>query len=198
MNLFVSEIITPPEHLPVTVDADQEALARAVVDELEHLVLWRAIVSQTRRIRIDGPLPALLELEPIESIVSLTRWTPDNDAVVIDAAGYTFVKGDPSGTLISPLPWYDWPAPERPIGSFALTYRAGWTVTDTENKVPGSVLLMISKAIDFRAGSGLADIAIGSIKLGVADSYSTDQLPREIASIGRAYAYKPGLFSAVP
>ena len=206
MTLFVNEIVTPPALLPVTVDAAQDTLARAVVDELERMVLWRAIVSQERRIRIDGPLPSVIEIEPVSSIVSLTKWTPENDAAVIDAADYGFVKGDPTGTLISPLPWYDWPAPERPIGSFSLTYRAGWTVTpesspgagDGVNKVPASVRLMVERAVAFRAGAGLGNIGIGSLKLDVAPSYSTDRLPAAIASIGRAYQYRPGLFAASP
>ena len=86
----------------------------------------------------------------------------------------------------------------RPIGSFALTYSCGWEVTDTENKVPPSVLLMIEKALEFREGSGHGDISIGSIKIEVAESYSTDALPREIASIGRAYQYRPGLIAGRP
>ena len=57
---------------------------------------------------------------------------------------------------------------------------------------------MISRAVAFRAGSGLGDISIGSLKLSVLDSYASDQLPKEISSIGRAYAYRPGLFSARP
>ena len=45
MSLFVSEIVTPAAHLPITVaDADQ-ALAAAVVEEIERTILWRAIVS---------------------------------------------------------------------------------------------------------------------------------------------------------
>ena len=41
MSLFVSAIITPPAHLPVTVDDGQAALAAAVVDEIERAYLWR-------------------------------------------------------------------------------------------------------------------------------------------------------------
>ena len=63
MTLFVNEIVTPPALLPVTVDAAQDTLARAVVDELERMVLWRAIVSQERRIRID-PCRRSLRLSP--------------------------------------------------------------------------------------------------------------------------------------
>ena len=55
MNLFVSEIVTPPAHLPIT--ETDAALAAAVVEEIERAYLWRAIVSQERRILIDGPLP---------------------------------------------------------------------------------------------------------------------------------------------
>ena len=99
-----------------------------MVEEIERVVLWRAIVSQERRIVIDGPLPQLLELEPVSGAVSLTRWTPDDDAaVVIDAASYDVVTRDPAGSIIAPAPGYDWPAPERSIGSRSrLTYECGW------------------------------------------------------------------------
>ena len=206
MNLFVSEIVTPPSHLPVTVDSAQDALARAVVEEIERGVLWRAIVRQERRIVIDGVLPPRLELEPVTSIVGITRWTPTDSAAVIDAATYYSATRDPGGTILVPVPGKNWPAPMRPIGSFALTYMAGWTVTpesalgagDAVNEVPASVQHMIERAIEFRSGSGLAGFTIGSLKVDVADSYATDKLPREIASIGRAYAYRPGLFAGRP
>ena len=202
MNLFMTEVVTPPEHLPIT--ATDTDLAAAVVEEVERGVLWRACVRQTRRILIDGPLPQILELEPVSAIVGLTMWTPTDDAAVIDAGSYSVVTRDPAGTIIAPVPWENWPAPERSIGSFTLTYTAGWVVTpesapgvgDGVNRVPASVRLMVEKAVAFRAGSGLGDIAVGSLKLSVLDSYATDQLPREIASIGRAYAYRPGIFAA--
>ena len=54
---------------------------------------------------------------------------------------------------------------------------------------------MIERAIAFRAGSGLGDITIGSLKIAVAPSYRTDRIPPEIANIGRAYAYRPGIFA---
>ena len=43
------------------------------------------------RILIDGALPSRLEIEPVVSIVSITRWTPTDPAEVIDAASYTLV-----------------------------------------------------------------------------------------------------------
>ena len=204
MNLFMTEIVTPPEHLPIT--ASDTDLAAAVTEEIERTVLWRSVVLQERRILIDGDLPEILVMEPIVSITSLTMWTPTDDAAVINSSNYHYVTRDPAGTIIAPVPWENWPAPERSIGSFTLTYTAGWVVTpesapgvgDGVNRVPASVRLMISRAVDFRAGSGLGDISIGSLKLSVADSYATDQLPREIASIGRAYAYRPGIFAARP
>ena len=61
MTYLNSEIVTPAAHLPVTVS--DAALAAAVVEEIELMILWRAVVAQTRRIVIDGPLP-ILELEP--------------------------------------------------------------------------------------------------------------------------------------
>ena len=77
VTLFVSEIVTPPAHLPITAaDAD---LAAGVVEEIERAVLWRAIVAQERRIIINGPLAPRIELEPVSAVVSLTRWTPADD-----------------------------------------------------------------------------------------------------------------------
>ena len=203
MNLFASEVITRAAHLPVTVAAADQSLAAAVTEEVERTILWRAIVRQERRILIDGPLP-IMELEPVASVVSITRWTSADPAEVIDPASYNLVSRDPAGALIAPAPGYTWPAPRSPFGSFTLTYLAGWVVTpesapganDAVNMVPASVRLMLNRAISFRAGAGLGDIGIGSLKLSVADSYSTDQLPREIASIGRAFQYRPGIFAA--
>ena len=120
MSLFVSEIVTPPAALPIT--ATDEALAAAVVEEIERVILWRAIVSMERRVLIDGPLPPLLELEPVSAIVGLTMWTLMDADKEIDATSYFFVSRDPSGTIIAPAPGTNWPAPERSIGSFALTY----------------------------------------------------------------------------
>ena len=80
MNLFVNEIVTPPALLPITVAAADQALAAAVVEEIERGVLWRAIVRQERRIVIDGSLPPRIDLEPVRAIVSLTRWTPGDAA----------------------------------------------------------------------------------------------------------------------
>ena len=186
MNVFVNEIVTPAAHLPITTsDPD---LAAAVVEEIERTILWRAIVRQERRILIDGPLK-ILELEPVTSIVSLTRWTPADPAEVINPTSYSLVSRDPSGALIAPAPGHAFPAPLRPFGSFTLTYVAGWTVTaesspgagDAINLVPASIRHMVSRAIAFRGGSGLGDITIGSLKLSVADSYS-----------------RPGLFAGKP
>ena len=194
MNLFFSEIVTPPARLPLP--ATDEALAAAVVEECERTILYRAIVAQERRILIDGPLPPRIEIEPA-TVTSLTMWTPGNAAAVIDAASYYSVTRDPSGTIIAPSRGA-WPEPERKLGSFALTYMAGWEVTDTENHVPPTVKLLIEKAVAFRAGSGLGDIQIGSLDLSVADSYKTDRLPAAIASIGAAFAYRPGIFVGRP
>ena len=58
--------------------------------------------------------------------------------------------------------------------------------------------LMVTRAVDFRAGSGLGDIAIGSIRMETDPSYKTDRLPRAIASIASAYQYRPGIFAARP
>ena len=192
-HLFVSEVTVPPSALPVTVTADQVALAAAVVDEVERTVLWRAVVEQTRKILVDGFLPQHIELEPVSSI-SITRWTPADAAVVVDSASYEVVTRDPAGTIVEAAPGTPWPEPERPLGSFSISYVAGWPLAS----VPASVVLMIERAIEFRAGSGSGDLSIGSLKIDVAPSYETDRLPAAIASIGRAWAYRPGLFAARP
>ena len=194
MNLFVTEVVTPPVLLPITIK--EVELGGAVVEEIERTILWRAIVAQERRIVISGPLPSRIEIEPVTSIVSLTRWTPTDDEDVVDVDSYDFVSRDPAGTTIFAAPGKNWPAPERAIGSFALTYWSGWEVTGSTNSVPLLIQLMVSRAVEFRAGAGLGDIGIGALKLDVAPSYSTDQLPREIASLGRAWAYRPGIFSS--
>lgn len=206
MNFFVSAIVTPPEHLPVTVTAAQTDLARAVTEELERLVLWRAVVHQTRRIWIDGPLPERLEIEPASDVVSIARWTSADAAVVVPATTYSVVTRDPAGTIIAPSPGSAWPSPARTIGSFTITYEAGWLVTpesspgagDAANLVPPSVQLMISKAIDFRAGSGLGNLTIGSLTMESDPTYKTDRLPPAILSIGRSWAYRPSIFASRP
>ena len=113
------------------------------------------------------------------AIVGLTRWTPTDDAAVIAATDYISVTRDPSGTIIIPAAGKHWPEPQRAIGSFTLTYECGWEVTASENAVPLSIQLMVSRAVEFRHGAGLGDISIGSLKLSVADSYSTDKLPKK-------------------
>ena len=199
MNYFFDELVTKPERLPVTVTAAQEALAGAVVEELERSVMWRAIVSQTRSITVDGPLPQLIEIEPTTSIISLTRWAPDGAGVVVDVADYVSVSRDPKGTLICAAPGKNWPAPLRPIGSFSLVYAAGWTVSSNENLVPPSVLLLVELAFQFRAGgSGLGDITISGLEMKKPDSYATDRLPPEITSIAHAHQFRPGLFIGQP
>ena len=198
MNLFSFEVITPPSHLPITVSAAQKPLALAVIDECERAFLWRAIVRQERRVIVDGPLPACIEIEPVSTIVSLTQWTPTDAAAVVDTTTYSVVTRDPTGTVIAPAPGYAWPEPARDIGSFALTYLAGFEVTDSSNSVPASIIYMLTRAVEFRAGSGLGDIKIGSLEMDVADSYKTDALPREITNIARAFFYRPGIFAARP
>ena len=199
MNLF-GETISPPAHLPIT--ATDEALGAAVVSEIERTILWRAIVRQERRVVIDGSLASRLELEPVASIVGLTMWTPNDAAAVVEADSYHVVTRDPAGTIITPAPGANWPAPARAVGSFTLNYFCGWVVTpetslnagDAVNEVPASVRLLVERAVAFRAGSGLGVLKIGSLSTTVAKSYETDRLPLELVSIGRHYAYRPGLF----
>ena len=198
MNLFFSEVITPPTHLPVTVDSAQNDLARAIVEEVERLVLHRAIAHQTRKITIDGPLDFILELEPTTVITSLTRWTSADPAEVIDEVAYDVVSRDPFGTVIAPANGFAWPEPERNLASFALLYECGWEVTDSSNLVPASIQHMLTRAVEHRAGAGLGNIQLGSLQWDVAASYKTDAIPREITNIARAFVYRPGLFIGRP
>ena len=95
------------------------------------------------------------------------------------------------------------------VGSFSSNYVYSGVDVVTPESAPGAgdgvnrgalqrFGSSMLRAIAFRAGAGLGDISIGSLKLSVLDSYSSDQLPREIASIGRAYQYRPGIFAARP
>ena len=205
MSLF-GEVVTPPAHLPVTVAAADMALGYAVVEELEKVHLWRAIVAQERRIRVNGPLPPYFEIEPLNGLTSITRWTEADAAEVIPAATYSHISSDPLGTTIFANPGKNWPAPLRPFGSFSINYECGFTVTpesspgagDAVNEVPASIQLLVNRAISFRAGSGLGDITIGSLKINVAKSYRTDRIPPEILSLGRSFEYRPGIISARP
>ena len=205
MNLFMDEIVAAPEHLPISVTDAQKALARAVVEEVERCILWRAVVVQQRKIIVDGPLPPRIEIEPVSGIV-ITQWTHSDAAAVIPASTYNVVTREPAGTIIIPAEGQNWPAPERSIGSFALVYMAGWEVApesapgagDGVNNVPASLQLLIQRAIAFREGSGLGDLTIGSLTIGLADSYKTDRIPPEIAGIGKSFAYRPGLFVGRP
>ena len=201
MSFYAYEIVTPPAHLPVTVAASQTDLAAAVVSEIERSVLWRGIVEQRRRILIDGELPQRLLIEP-STILTITRWVAGDDYVVIPEASYYSVTRDPHGTIIAPNG--SWPSPQRSIGSFAITYDCGFEVTpesspgaaDAINAVPAAVRFMIERALVFRAVSGgVGDIKIGSLDLSVPDTYSTDQLPREITNLGRAWMWRPGIFT---
>ena len=196
MTLFFSEVVTAPDRLPIT--ATDDALARAVVDEIERTILWRAVVSQTRRIVIDGALPTRIEIEPTTAITSLTRWTSADPAEVLAADTYDVVTRDPAGTIIAPSSGYAWPEPERDIGSFEITFESGWAVTDSSNMVPASIQHMLTRAVEHRAGAGLGDVTIGSLQMDVAPSYATDQLPREITNIARAFFYRPGIFAGRP
>ena len=205
MNLFVSEIITAPAHLPIIVSDAQKALTRAVVEEVERCILWRAVVVQQRKIIVDGPLPTRIEIEPVSGSVSITRWTPTDDAEVIPALNYSFVTRDPAGCIIQPNS--SWPQPQRSLSSFAITYECGWEVApesapgagDGVNNVPASLQLLVQRALAFRAAPhGLGDLKIGSIDISVPKSYSTDKLPSSITSLGRFYQYRSGVFAARP
>ena len=195
MNYF-GETTVAATHLPIT--ATDEALAKAVVEEIERTILQRAIVRQTRRVVIDGPLSSL-ELEPVADVLSITRWTPTDAAEVIPASSYYFSTRDPAGTTIATSPGSAWPEPQRDFGSFALNYSCGWIVSANENNVPPSVQLMIERAIEYRAGgSGFEAIRIGGMEMDQSDSYRTDRLPRELTDIARAYQFRPGLFTGRP
>ena len=155
MNFWNVEVVTPPTHLPVSVNVEQEDLARAVIDELERAVLWRAIVSQERKIEIDGPLPSRLELEPVSSIVSLTRWTPTDDAVVVDSASYHVVTRDPAGHRSSKLLRERRPGPNQSEISEASrsSTECGWEVSDVVNRRTAFRFdTWSSGAVSFRAG----------------------------------------------
>ena len=186
--VFVSEIVTPPAHLPVTVAAADQALAAAVVEEIERVHLWRAIVAQTRRILIDGPLPARIELEPTTAIVSLTRWTPRRRRQR-DRRGQlqSYVTSRETGrdhhcsrsgvmararTSVRELRAYL----HGGLGRSRLKPRSMLVTRLT--KSPPAIQLMI-EARNQRLGPEVdwATLTIGSLTIGLADSYKTDRTP---------------------
>ena len=203
---FVSEVVTPPSDLPVTVTEAQEyartesdsaiftRLIPAVTLETERSVLWRAIVSQRRRILLPAPLAPQINLEPISSLVSLTRWTDSDPVAVVSEDVYHVATSDPGGTVVSLRRGGFWPDAERQEAAYALTYDCGWSVErevdPVENEVPDAIQHMILMAvaaqyqnIDPFAAAGVRDLKVGSVELKAA-------IPPKVAALGRAYAYR--------
>ena len=203
---FVSEIVTPPTALPVTVDEAQEyaradsddaifeRLIAAVTLETERSVLWRGIIEQRRRLVVDAPLAPRLTLEPTTAIVSLTRWTDADAAETVSADVYHVQSSDPGGTVVSLRRGKYWPEAVRETAAYALTYDCGWPVDrDADpvvNDVPAAIQHMILTAvaaqyqnIDPFAAAGVRDLKVGSVELKAA-------MPPAVAALGRAYAYR--------
>ena len=80
--------------------------------------------------------PPRFELEPVASLTGLTMWTPTDDAAVIDAASYYSVTRDPGGTILEPVPWENWPSPERSIGSVLIRSPTNADGTVTPESAP--------------------------------------------------------------
>ena len=195
---FVSEIVTPPSALPVTV-ADAQAYARADSDETiferlitavtletERSVLWRGIVRQRRRLVVDAPLARELTLEPIIDVVSLTRWTDADAAEVVPAEVYHVASSDPGGAGISLRRGQSWPSPQREMAAYALTYDCGWLANDVPAAIQHMILSAVANQyqnIDPFAAAGVRDLKVGSVEL-------TAAIPPAVAALGSAYAYR--------
>ena len=195
---FASEIVTPPTSLPVTVseaqgyaraDSDDtifERLIAAVTLETERSVLWRAIVSQRRRLVVDAPLARELTLEPTTDIVSLTRWTDADEAAVVSEDVYHAQSSDPAGTVVSLRRGQFWPDAERETAAYALTYDCGWPVDSVPTAIQHMILTAVAaqyQNIDPFAAAGVRDLKVGSVELKAA-------MPPAVAALGRAYAYR--------
>ena len=195
---FASEIVTPPTALPVTVaeaqeyaraDSDAsifERLIAAVTLETERSVLWRAIVSQRRRLVVDALLAPRLTLEPTTTIVSLTRWTEADAAMVVSADSYHVSSSDPGGTVVSLRRGATWPGSERETAAYALTYDCGWPVADVPAAIQHMILTAVAaqyQNIDPFSAAGVRDLKVGSVVLKAA-------IPPDVAALGSAYAYR--------
>ena len=195
---FVSEIVNPPAALPVTVaeaqeyaraDSDDTIFSRliaAVTLETERSILWRAIVTQRRRLVVDSPLAPKLELEPSTSIVSLTRWTDSDAAEVVPAEVYHVESSDPAGTVVSLRRGSRWPGAQRENAAYALTYDCGWPVNDVPEAIQHMILTAVAaqyQNIDPFAAAGVRDLKVGSVALKAA-------IPPAVAALGRAYSYR--------
>ena len=179
---FASEIVTPPSALPVTVaeaqayaqaDSDDEIFARlieAVTLETERSVLWRAIVRQRRRLVVDAPLARELTLEPVTTVVSLTRWTDANAAEVVPAEVYHVASSDPGGAGVSLRRGQVWPDAERESAAYALTYDCGWLANDVPAAIQHMILTAVAaqyQNIDPFAAAGVRDLKVppdGSVR----------------------------------
>ena len=104
MTLFVSEIVTPPEHSTRHGCGRTDGLWRAPwSDEMRAsrpVACHRA--PRSRRIRDRwGASPSNRARASERRITSLTRWTPTDAAVVVDAA--TYERRDPRPVRDDPL-----------------------------------------------------------------------------------------------
>ena len=195
---FVSQIVTPPSALPVTVaeaqeyaraDSDDAIFSRliaAVTLETERSILWRGIVAQRRRLLVDVPLNPRLTFEPSTSIVSLTRWTEADAVEVVPTSVYHVESSDPAGTIVSLRSGSRWPGAQREMAAYALTYDCGWPVADVPEAIQHMILIAVAaqyQNIDPFAAAGVRDLKVGSVELKAA-------IPPAVASLGRAYAYR--------
>ena len=195
---FVSDIVTPPEALPVTVadaqayaktssdDAIFERLIAAVTLETERSVLWRGIVAQRRRLVAPAPLARFLTLEPTNSIVSFTRWTEDDPAVVIPSSDYHVQSSDPAGTVVSLRRDSSWPGAERQEAAYALTYDCGWAAADVPQAIQHMILVAVKA--QYQTLNPLSKAGLRSVKIGNIDLKA--DIPPKVANLGMAYAYR--------
>ena len=162
--LSAPEIVTAPTATPVSVadvksyipvtlpgeDAELADLIEGVTLDAEQRILWRAIVTQQRRVQILSQCPPrAMQVEPFrtdrrgrgrrrtsDAAPRERRW---HDRGCVDADLYYTV---PSEGIVALKKGERWPIAERDIAPYDLTYWAGWNADD----VPSDLKRMVIRA----------------------------------------------------
>ena len=186
------EVITAPTELPVSAarvkaftptkvaDSALEPLIRAVTDEVERNVLWRAVVAQRRRVFLRCP-GREIEIEPFRNTTAAGSSSPPtvqlydefNMATAVDASLYYQV---PAEGIIALRRGKMWPKAERNVAPFSVSYWAGWDVAD----IPSAITQMIIRAV-------VDQYAYRTTLSGKAPGV---EIPRSIAAIGMGYSLR--------
>ena len=194
--LSAPEIVTAPTATPVSVaevksyiivtlpaeDAEIEDLIAGVTLDAEKRVLWRAIVTQQRRVQILTQCPPrAMQVEPFratdaggaDAAPTLRLAKEDGTTEDVDADLYYTV---PSEGIVALKKGERWPTAERDIAPFDLTYWAGWNEDDVPTDIKRMVIRAVANHYQHRQVFGLPG--------------QTVLVPSSIARIGMGYSVR--------